>query len=232
MVFAEGMDKRSGLGTIIQYDIETGDTHEILKGQHYSYPFPVLFEGREYILPEVASFSQPFLQDVERPEKRLFIRGLEKHRCIDPTIFSDNGTHYLFFGDADFNSHTLRLFWSEGLDLPFIEHPKSPIATSVIGGRMAGRILKDSTNIYRFGQDNSGDYGDGIVIFKISSFTREDYKECNVGSIRYSSVKGPHTIDFRDGEFLLDWYQTKFNLFSGYRRLRAKIAANVDKGVI
>jgi hypothetical protein len=225
IVFAEGMDKRAGLGTIIQYDMVTGDTREILKGHHYSYPFPILFQGQEYILPEVASFSPPFLQHIGDPGNRLYIKGLEEHRCIDPTVFLNDGTYYFFFGDAGINSHTLRLFWSATLDDVFVEHPNSPITTSIIGGRMAGRIVRDNNSVYRFGQDNSGDYGDGIVIHKISTITREHYKEFKTGSIKFLSHKGPHTIDCRDGKILLDWYQAKFSLCAGYRRLRAMSAS-------
>ena len=74
--------------------------------------------------------------------------------------------------------------------------------------------------LYRFGQDFTRDYGDGLLCFQVQALDAGTYEESLVGQIRFDHVKGPHTLDWKDGQLLFDWYEERFSLFAGLRRLR------------
>lgn len=61
----EAMSARSGLGEIIELDEESLKLSAvILKGGHYSCPYSFWGAGYEYVLPEVASHSKPYLERI------------------------------------------------------------------------------------------------------------------------------------------------------------------------
>ena len=77
--------------------------------------------------------------------------------------------------------------------------------------------------LYRFGQDNSGSYGNGIRIMQVTTLTPDAYAEQEIGELRFSDAKGPHTVDARNGKAVLDYYVEKLSLLAGYRRLAAVV---------
>jgi len=42
-----------------------------------------------------------------------------------------------------------------------------------------------------------------------------------VARIRFDGLKGPHTLNFRGGLAVFDWYRERFSAFAGVRRLAA-----------
>ena len=48
--------------------------------------------------------------------------------------------------------------------MPFKNHPSSPLLISPYGSRMAGNIFSINKSLYRVGQNNSLDYGNGLVL--------------------------------------------------------------------
>ena len=112
---------------------------------------------------------------------------------------------------------------SESLLENFKPHPMSPICLNPSNARMGGKILKQNRNLYRFGQDNSGEYGSKLSILKIMKLTPYEYSEEACGSIALVEARGPHTIDFdNEGKkIVLDYYVNVFSLFSGLRRFKA-----------
>ncbi len=88
---------------------------------------------------------------------------------------------------------------------------------------MGGRIQVVDGQIYRFGQNNSRGYGDGLTVCEIVSLSPDDYKERIVGSVGFVDACGPHTVDISNGRMVMDFYTDKFSLFAGYRRLSARI---------
>ena len=73
----EALDNKTGLGDILEVDMEDHSIDKmLLSGKHFSYPFSFGYEGREYLLPEVASHSAPFFFDLNRPSQKHFLKGL------------------------------------------------------------------------------------------------------------------------------------------------------------
>lgn len=226
----EGLSSKSGLGDILEFDLENKvDGKQLLTGAHYSYPFSFLWEGQEQLLPEVASHSPQYFFSLEGDEQEQFVlKGLEQKRLADATLLQHEGWWYLFFGDNQ-NSHSLLNLWvSDSMQGEFKEHPSSPVCLSPSSARMAGRILTTEEGVFRFGQNNNRAYGAAITISEITELSPETYEERVCGSIKINDCLGPHSIDFiKDkGIALIDYYSDGFSLFAGVRRFKALLSKN------
>ena len=59
-------------------------------------------------------------------------------------------------------------------------HPSSPLLISPYGSRMAGNIFSINKSLYRVGQNNSLDYGNGLVFYKIKKKLQIKYMRKNL----------------------------------------------------
>ena len=217
----EALNLKTGLGEIVEIDAESFSLlNVLLKGHHYSYPFSFRIEDKEFLIPEVASSSSPYiLPEPFQDSRRLPLRGLENFRLVDSTVLIEEGRIYLFCGMNSSASDVLYLFSAEDYDKEFEPHPLNPIVMDPSRARMGGRVIRSNGRLYRFGQNNSYGYGDGICICEITKLSREDYEEKIVGSVRFNDASGPHTIDVFEDKLVLDFYVDKFSLFAWYRRI-------------
>ncbi|MDR5836670.1 hypothetical protein [Caballeronia sp. LZ034LL] len=225
-VRVEALDRTTGLGDIIELDAQhLSKTSNLLKGKHYSFPISFAEFSKEYLLPEVASHSSPYL--MQRPfddeGKRLLLRGLETRRIVDGVLFIKDDTYYFFASDKKSSADCLFLFFSDSLEGVFHPHPRNPIVVDPTRARMGGQILSMDNKIYRVGQNNSYGYGNGLTLGEIVSISRELYEERVVGTIRYEDASGPHTLDIHGDSAILDFYHEKFSLTAGWKRLVARI---------
>lgn len=221
-IFCEGMHSLSGLGEIIQLDRSNLNySQSILNGRHYSYPSVLMFNGLEGILPETASHSGSHIYFAPFGSKSSMVKvlGIEDLRLIDATLFEHHGTFFLFGGQGRYSEDTLELFYSDNAIGPFHRHPCSPIVINPKGARMGGAIFKVDNKIYRFGQNNCYGYGNGLIAFEIINLTKNLYNETYVDEISLINACGPHTINFHDGQMIIDFYNHTFSFLSGYRRL-------------
>jgi hypothetical protein len=88
---------------------------------------------------------------------------------------------------------------------------------------MGGAIVESNGKRFRLGQDFSGGYGDGLFAFEIEELSRASYRERPIGHIAFRDRKGPHTLNFRRGEMVFDWYVDRFTPLAGVRRLLGKL---------
>lgn len=217
----EALNSKNGLGEIIETDSKNLEKIDIiLKGNHFSYPFSFSYNNEENLIPEVAAHSSPYI--INSPisdNNKVFIKGMEKFRIVDGTIFHYNNVIYLFCGMDSSASDCLYLFYSDGLYEDFSPHPLNPIVIDPQRARMGGRVIVRDEKIYRFGQNNAYGYGDGITICEISKLSKSEYEEKIVGSLHFDDAKGPHTVDIFLESAVFDFYIDKFSLFAWYRRI-------------
>jgi hypothetical protein len=227
----EALNSKNGLGEILELNTETLTQEEVLfKGNHYSYPFSFVLNDDEYLIPEVASHSSPYiLRAPFDSNNKIMLKGMENLRIVDSTIFEDKGVFYLFCGMNSSASDCLYLFYSEGCDKGFIPHPLNPIVIDPSRARMGGRILRLNEKIYRFGQDNSYGYGDGVSICEITSLSISNYDEKIIGNLKIKGACGPHTIDLFNELSAFDFYVDKFSLLASYRRVLPLIFRRLKK---
>lgn len=224
----EALGKNSGLGDILEIDLESSSHSKVLlTGAHYSYPFSFLLDGQEQLLPEVSIHSpQYFFNLTDDQQSPIAIKGLEHKRLADATLLKHKDLWYLFFGEDDLANSTLNLWVSTSIKDKFEPHPSSPICLSPSSARMAGRILVTDDGIFRFGQNNNRAYGAAITIAEITTLSAELYQEAVCGSIKINDCLGPHSIDFNkaQGLALIDYYVDEFSLFAGVRRLKGLLS--------
>lgn len=88
---------------------------------------------------------------------------------------------------------------------------------------MAGEIFSCDGRLLRLGQQWGKSYGSGLLIFGIDALSPESYSESLLRSIAFGDgIKGPHTLNFRNGLALFDWYRDAFTPAAGLRRLAAR----------
>ena len=224
-ILVEAMNSKNGLGEIIQLDTDSLEmSGKLFEGAHYSYPFTLKDSEIDYILPEVASHSSPYIFSLSSEHQKIYpLEGLEKLRLIDSTIIKHDGNYFLFGGQQNSSSDCLFLFYSKNLLGPYKPHPKNPIVMDPKIARMGGRILKKKNRLIRFGQNNCFGYGQGLFVNEISKLSLTEYDESCIGVIGFKDVNGPHTIDFREDMAILDFYIEELSILAGYRRIASRV---------
>lgn len=230
VVRAEAMVASSGLGEIVEFDESSLEfSRKLLSGPHFSYPYTVPDAGQEFILPEVAGHEAPYLL-TPSGEAKIPLQGLEEARIVDPSLVRHGDYYYLFGGHPQSAAGMLNVYVADALDGPYLPHPMNPVVMDPSRARMGGRLIQRDGALYRFGQDNSGSYGNGIKVMQITTLSPDAYEEREVGELRFSDAKGPHTVDARKGKVVLDFYVEKFSLLAGYRRLAAVVHSRLRRG--
>lgn len=218
--------RSSGLGEILH--ISNRGCRIVLGGKgHYSYPATLAVDGTRYLIPEVSEWSGPRIFGFDEGGVRD-IGALElpgSPRLVDPTLFERNGMIYLFANVAAETSSVLRLWTAGSLFESFVEHPASPIRISPSGSRMGGSIIETDGNLYRIGQDLRSGYGDGILLFRIDELSPDGFQESFVDELRFSDCHGPHTFNLTGHSILFDYYQERFSVTAGLRRLRSRLSS-------
>ena len=191
---------------------------------HCSYPATISSGDEHFLIPETASWSPPRLYRLRRDDAE-FVREIEiesRPRLLDPTFFQHGEHVYLFANRADEGSDILRLWRSSAVTARFTEHPLSPLRISPAGSRMAGGIARDGKSLWRFGQDLTHGYGDGVVLFAIDALSPTEYRESERARLKFDHVRGPHTLNLRDDRVLFDFYRDEVSPLAGVRRLLAR----------
>jgi hypothetical protein len=221
----EALNAKSGLGEIVEMDSENLVTNStILKNLHYSYPYSFCESGKEYIIPEVASHSSPYLlMEPFDSTCKWLLEGLKDKRLVDCSLIKYNDVYYLFCSNDKDSNDCLYLYYSTNILGQYISHPLNPIVVDPKSARMAGRIYNSDGKIYRVGQNNCYGYGAGITINEICELSIDSYYERSIGNIFFREVCGPHTLDIKNDSVVADFYVDKFDILAGYRRIYAKL---------
>lgn len=222
----EALDNRTGLGDILELEGKDYSNKKVLiSGRHFSYPCSFVYQGKEYLLLEVASHSAQYFFEANKVDEKHYLKGLEYKRIVDATLHLHDGKCFLFFGEKQ-SAHTILNLWTA--DTPFDlfkPHPMNPIVISPSVARMGGKLLSYRGKILRFGQNNSGEYGESIEVIQITTLSVESYDEVRLGTLKIDNFRGPHSVSFNSdmSEILVDYYSNKFSLFAGVRRIKSRL---------
>ncbi|MDQ2878228.1 MAG: hypothetical protein M3R41_04035 [Pseudomonadota bacterium] len=222
-LLVEALNAATGKGQIVLID-GTGP-HVVSRAPcHFSYPAAVRDGDTDYIVPEIAGWSEPKAYVLGEgglcEAGRLDIPG--NPRLSDPTFLRHDGRLWLFGNIATTGSNALYLWHAAALFDRFEPHPLNPIRITPRGARMGGAILTGGEHPVRLGQNFINGYGDGLFAFAIRELTPDAYREEEIGELRFADCKGPHTFNLSpDGTTIaFDWYRDGFSPMAGIRRLR------------
>ena len=79
---------------------------------------------------------------------------------------------------------------------------------------MGGRIFSNNKGLFRLGQNFTGSYGNGLIIYKIKKLSKINFEEEFISEIRLPNpFKGPHTLDFNKEIVVWDQYIDSFDFY-------------------
>ena len=145
--------------------------------KHLSYPYTIKHKGNFFIYPETGDFENAKSINLKNLSSIKLESNFKLKGLIDPSIIKHNNNWYLFANHKE-EQCTLRLWYSENPNFNDVEeHPQSPIYISPYGGRMGGRIFSNNKGLFRLGQNFTGSYGNGLIIYKIKKLSKINFEE-------------------------------------------------------
>jgi hypothetical protein len=149
---------------------------------HLSYPYVFKWQNDYYMVPETLQDRTVRLYKASRfPFQWDFqLNLLSDVDFVDSSILNYGGLWWLFTSPP--TSDVLRLYHSENLFGPWVEHPSSPIVDGdPHRARPAGRVLTLDDSIIRFAQDDATIYGRSVSGYEIVELTPTRYSERAIG---------------------------------------------------
>ncbi|MCZ6672977.1 MAG: hypothetical protein O7C75_08560 [Verrucomicrobia bacterium] len=149
---------------------------------HLSYPYVFYWKNEYYLIPESTEANSIRLyKAVDFPIHWELVRTLLVGNYSDPSIFQYAGRWWMFAQTNPYSNDTLRLYSSENLMGPWMEHPESPIVRGNANiARPGGRVLVLDDRIIRYAQDDYPTYGNQVRGFEITKLTTTSYEEREV----------------------------------------------------
>ncbi len=226
-VICEATPKNSQRGFLMA--LNNGENSQIdtsiLGKKHLSFPFVVKHAGQLLVMPEMAENGSQViceLNDSFEITKVHSLQGLENERLIDPVLFFKESKWWLFAGKSGNESDHLFLWSSENIFGPYVAHRMNPVVVDPSRARNAGGFLNIDDEIFRLGQDNRRDYGDGITVCRVTQLSDTAYDETPVTRLTIAGQKGPHTLSTNGINTYIDFYNKGFDPLAWFARLKTK----------
>lgn len=146
---------------------------------HLSYSCVFKWKEAYYMVLEAHEKNYvPLYKANNFPFKWSFECVLLKGAYDDPTPFYYKNRWWMFAESNPKGNDTLRLYYADALNGPWVEHPKSPIIKGNANiSRPGGRVIVFDGRIVRYAQDDDPTYGNQINAFEIILLTPNCYQE-------------------------------------------------------
>jgi hypothetical protein len=161
---------------------------------HLSYPYVFEWKGNYYMIPETGHAKSVRLYKADDfPYNWSFAKTLiEGNNFVDNSIFYYNDTWWLFTETYS----DLRLYYSDNLLGPWVEHPKSPIKHGDMNiSRPGGNVVVFNDRVIRYTQDDDPYYGNQVLAFEITNISKTAYEEHKISDVPV--VKGEDNWNIR-----------------------------------
>ena len=189
-MFFEVMNRQTGKGEIGLATSENGVqwTYQqivLAESFHLSYPYVFKWVKDYYMIPETHKVSSIRLyKALKFPLEWSYVGTIVSGARFTDSSVVRYGDRWWLFTETDpkMKFDTLRLYYSDSLMGPWLEHLQSPIikGNSRIA-RPAGRILVLGDRVVRYAQDCYPIYGMQVRAFEIAELTTTKYCEREVG---------------------------------------------------
>ncbi len=211
-MFFEVIDAESGQGRIgvaVSADGLAWRYQQIVLREafHVSYPCVFSWQGEFYLMPEAGeSDAIRLYRAVEFPRRWAYAYDLlNGGRYADSTLLVQDDWLYLFTC-AGSRHEALRLYMTQDLRGPWVEHPRSPLAMNQDGMvRPAGRASLVSGQMFRYAQCNVPSFAHSVRAYRVTRLSPRDYAEESVAA---QPVLGPSGRGWNaDGMHHVDLHQ-------------------------
>ena len=226
-VICEATTKNSQRGFLMTIDNAENSRIEtsILGKNHLSFPFVVKHADQLLVMPEMAANGSQVICELNQAfeiTKVHSLQGLENERLIDPVLLFKDSKWWLFAGKSGNEADHLFLWSSENIYGPYVAHRMNPIVVDPSRARNAGAFFNINNEIFRLGQDNRRDYGDGITVCRVTQLNDVAYDEAPVTRLMIAGHKGPHTVSTNGSKTYVDYYDKKFSPIAWLARVKAQ----------
>jgi hypothetical protein len=152
---------------------------------HLSYPYVFCWQNEYFMVPESWYAGAVRLYKAnDFPFGWTFVKELLKGPYFaDSSLIHFSGQWWMFTDSSSgLANNVLRLYFSEDLYRPFLEHPQSPIISGNPHiARPAGRVIAYGGKVIRYAQDCDPMYGVQVRAFEGTELTASSYVERQVG---------------------------------------------------
>lgn len=192
---------------------------------HMSYPFMMRHNSEIYAIPESCAADAVHIYRVESPsEWVLEAKILTGIGVIDPTVFNYDGTWWMFY-TTDRNANAeLFIQHSDSLFEGWEEHSESPVKVDPKSARSAGEPIISGGELYRPAQYCDTEYGEKIIINRVTQLTQDEFVEEKYAEIRPSDTgpyrNGCHTISSGGNNVFIDGKRRIRNSYWVKKRLK------------
>jgi folate-dependent phosphoribosylglycinamide formyltransferase PurN len=226
-VICEATTKNSQRGFLMTIDNAENSRIKtsILGKNHLSFPFVVKHADQLLVMPEMAANGSQVICELNQAfeiTKVHSLQGLENDRLIDPVLLFKDSKWWLFAGKSGNEADHLFLWSSENIYGPYVAHRMNPIVVDPSRARNAGAFFNINNELFRLGQDNRHDYGDGITVCRVTQLNDMAYDESPVTRLMIAGHKGPHTLSTNGSKTYVDYYDKKFSPIAWLARVKAQ----------
>jgi hypothetical protein len=224
----EAAEKNSELGQLMTLSGERMnliDTSLIDTHKHLSFPFVMQKDDRFFVMPEMAQSGAQLLCELQNNAiiKTHKLLGLDNERLIDPVLLQRNGTWWLFASKLGNEFDHLFTWSSFNLFGPYKPHRMNPVVIDPSRARNAGGFITFGTDLYRFGQNNCQEYGDGIAVCRVLQLDDDGYREQPIARLALNELHGPHTFSTNGQKAYVDCYKTVFDPLAWLARIKSRM---------
>jgi len=212
-VFVEEYDYATKKGHLsVIYDWNKPPVKIIDEPYHLSYPFLIEEDGTLYMIPEASAGGKTYYYTCQKFPFEWRKEGvLIDEAILDPTIFKRNGKFWMFYTKPAQSCSELYLRYSDTLLGEWKEHSENPVKVASKTCRPAGPVFEVNDALYRPSQDSTGNYGDNIIINRITELSTSTYREEQVNVITPKNnypYMGMHHIAHTPGMLVIDGRKT------------------------
>lgn len=147
---------------------------------HLSYPYVTAVDGEVYLVPESGAAGDVRLYRANPFPSRWVLAEtlLSGAPYADSSLVHFHDKWWMFTVSDSRHNDSLRLYWANRIEGPWIEHPSSPVVVSnPHWARPAGRVFEHAGRLFRYAQDDAPWYGLQVWGLEITELTTSTYAE-------------------------------------------------------
>lgn len=222
-------EKGKGRISFVRYDDGFESSPEVALEEpfHISYPYLFTHEGDVYAVPETNDIREIRLYRVREPSDWVHEATiLSDVPASDPTVIKHKDYWWMFYtshGEGLSHLTDLRIQYSSDLTGEWKAHGQNPVKNDCRSARPGGTPFNCESELYRPAQYCAGEYGEKVVLNRVTELSPGTFSEKRVREIQADSdgpyPVGRHTLSAFDDMTLIDGKRRVYNIETLKKRL-------------